>query len=87
MDMRTGRTYETKEAALAAGVPGSDIAEIIGDPADGHAGAGEIVRFSSGPFKNRVYQRAANGQLVRVKGGRGWIEKNDGAGQPIRVRR
>lgn len=28
MDIRTGRIYETKEAALAAGVPESDIAEI-----------------------------------------------------------
>lgn len=28
MDLRTGRTYETKEAALAAGVPESDIAEV-----------------------------------------------------------
>jgi hypothetical protein len=28
MDIRTGETYETREAALAAGVPESDIAEV-----------------------------------------------------------
>lgn len=28
MDIRTGKTYETKEAALADGVPESDIAEV-----------------------------------------------------------
>lgn len=28
MDLRTGRTYETKEAALADGVPESDVAEV-----------------------------------------------------------
>lgn len=66
MDLRSGRTYETKEAALAAGVPESDIAEIVGDPADSHPDAGQIVRFSSGPFKGRTYRRSASGQLVRV---------------------
>jgi len=67
MDLRTGRTYETKEAAIAAGVPESDIAEIVGDPADPHPKVGEIVRFSSGPFKDRAYRRRRNGQLERVK--------------------
>lgn len=28
MDIRTGRTYDTREAALAAGVPESDIADM-----------------------------------------------------------
>lgn len=68
MDMRTGKTYDTKDAAVAAGVPESDIAEIVGDPADRHPHAGEIVRFTSGPFKNRTYRRSASGQLVRVRG-------------------
>ena len=67
MDIRTGRIYETKEAALAAGVPESDIAEIIGDPANPHPDAGEIVRFENGPFKNRTYRRMPNGQLQRVR--------------------
>lgn len=62
MDIRTGQTYDTKADALAAGVPESDIAEIVrADP-----GVPE-VRFSSGPFKNRIYKRTPAGQLVRVK--------------------
>jgi hypothetical protein len=28
MDLRTGRTYETREAAIAAGVPEADIVEL-----------------------------------------------------------
>ena len=62
MDLRTGKTYETREQALASGVPSSDIAEIV--RADSNV---PEVRFSSGPFKNRVYKRAPSGQLVRVK--------------------
>lgn len=62
MDLRTGETYETKDAALAAGVPESDVAEIV----RGDSTVPE-VRFSSGPFKHRVYKRTPAGQLVRVK--------------------
>lgn len=29
MDIRTGRLYDTREDALAAGVPASDIAEVV----------------------------------------------------------
>jgi len=62
MNIATGETYETKADALAAGVPESDIAEVTrNDP------GAPIVRFSSGPFKNRVYKRMPTGQLVRVK--------------------
>lgn len=87
MDLRTGQTYATREEALAAGVPDSDIAEIVGDPADPHPAAGEIVRFSSGPFKNRVYRRMANGQLTRIDkdAGRG-VYKYDEKGVLRRVR-
>ncbi len=61
MDLRTGRTYETRDDAIAAGVPDSDIAEVI-PTADW-----PIVRFSSGPFKNRTYRRhPETGQLVRT---------------------
>lgn len=60
MDIRTGQTYETREDARRAGVPDSDIAEIV--RAD--KGVPE-VRFSSGPFKGRVYKRTPSGQLVR----------------------
>ena len=61
MDIRTGQTYATKDDALAAGVPESDIAEVTRGRDD------IIVRFSSGPFKDREYKRAPNGNLVRVK--------------------
>lgn len=62
MDIRTGETYETREAAQAAGVPDSDIAEVVR-----HDQGVPEVRFKSGPFKDRVYKRTPNGQLVRVK--------------------
>jgi hypothetical protein len=63
MDMRTGQTYETRDDAVRAGVPESDIAEIVR-----HDDAIPNVRFASGPFKNRVYKRVAEtGQLVRVR--------------------
>lgn len=62
MDLRTGKMYETREEALEAGVPPSDIAEIV--RADS---AIPEVRFASGPFKDRVYKRSPNGQLIRVK--------------------
>lgn len=45
MDMRTGQRYETAEAALAAGVPSSDIAEVDGD--------GQLVWFYE-PVKMEV---------------------------------
>ena len=59
MDIRTGKTYETLDDALADGVPESDIAEIIKDDIIPE------VRFISGPFKNRAYKRTFNG-LIRV---------------------
>ena len=63
MDIRTGKTYETKEEALADGVPESDIAEIVRRD----EGIPE-VRFATGPFKNRVYKRnPRTGQLIRVR--------------------
>lgn len=63
MDIRTGQTYESREAALKDGVPSSDIAEVTR-----HDDGVPEVRFASGPFKNRVYKRVAEtGQLVRVR--------------------
>lgn len=63
MDLRTGETYETKDAALKAGVPASDIAEVV----KGDHNIPE-VRFSSGPFKGRVYKRVPEtGQLIRIR--------------------
>jgi hypothetical protein len=62
MNIATGKTYNTREAALADGVPDSDIAEVIR-----HDDNIPEVRFSSGPFKGRVYKRnPQTGQLVRV---------------------
>lgn len=60
MDIRTGETYATREDARAAGVPDSDIAEVVRGDSDIPE-----VRFTSGPFKNRVYKRGPAGQLVR----------------------
>lgn len=60
MDLRTGRTYSTKDEALAAGVPESDIAEVRERTNDV-----PLVRVTKGPFKGRVYQRTKHG-LVRV---------------------
>lgn len=55
MDMRTGDLYPSLQAALDAGVPREHVAEV--EPV--------IVRVSAGPFKGRVYQRNAYGQLER----------------------
>lgn len=80
MDMRTGKTYESLDAALEAGVPVSDIAEV-------HPQTGELVRFASGPFKNRTYERLPNGQLRRVDQPSGrFVEKYDGSGELVKVR-
>ena len=62
MDLRTGKTYETREDAERAGVPASDIAEVVR-----YDSKVPVVRFSSGPFKGRAYRRTPAGQLVRVK--------------------
>lgn len=61
MDIRTGYTYATREDALHAGVPDSDIAELTRRDGDIPE-----VRFKGGPFKNRVYKRTSAGQLIRV---------------------
>ena len=61
MDISTGKTYDTREAAIADGVAESDIARILerrlanGDP---------IVKFSKGSFKS--YRLNEAGELVRV---------------------
>jgi hypothetical protein len=63
MDLRTGRSYASRDAALKAGVPASDIAEIVRRDADEPE-----VRFATGPFKGRVYKRCPHTrQLVRVR--------------------
>lgn len=53
MDLRTGRMYDSKEEALAAGVPESDIAEVVW-PEEITAMRNAIpkVKFSKHPFKS-----------------------------------
>lgn len=60
MDIRTGKTYESQEAALADGVPRSDIAHVEQRLRDGKP----VVTFSKGSFKSFI--RDEDGQLVRV---------------------
>lgn len=63
MDLRTGRTYETRAAALADGVPESDIVEVeVSDKSDA-----PIIRVAKGPFKGRAYRRTDDGHLVRIR--------------------
>jgi hypothetical protein len=50
LDIRNGQTYESEEAATKAGVPESSIA----------------IRFTNGPFRDRVYRRNGRGQLELV---------------------
>lgn len=54
MDMRTGRTYESYEAARADGVPASDIALIEhgpdGEPRPSFAKPARL-KFTKGSFK------------------------------------
>jgi len=67
MDMRTGQLYDSKEAALAAGVPVSDLAELAAplDQVEARLAAGlPVVKFSKGSFKN--VRRNEAGELVRV---------------------
>lgn len=62
MDIRSGKTYETLDAALADGVPRSDIAHVTTDE---RLNRGlPIVKFSKGSFKS--FKRE-DGELVRVK--------------------
>jgi len=60
MNIQTGETYPTREAALAAGVPSSDIAEIAR-----RANGRPIVKFTKGSFKSYVYD-AETATLVPV---------------------
>jgi hypothetical protein len=54
MDIRTGKTYSTREEALEAGVPESDLALIEhgpdGEPRPSFAKTPK-VKFSKGSFK------------------------------------
>jgi len=60
MDLRTGRMYRTKAEALAAGVPESDIAEVVWpeglaravDEMKPHEPKVKFSRHPFGSFKN-----------------------------------
>lgn len=67
MDLRSGETYGSRQAALDAGVPDSDIAEVQPAAVPGFV---PQIRVTKGPFKGRVYVRNGAGQLVRVDRGR-----------------
>lgn len=60
MDLRTGKTYESEQQAIDAGVPLSDIAHVEQRLRDGKP----IVKFSKGSFKS--FRRDEDGRLVRV---------------------
>lgn len=49
MDTRTGTIYESKEAAVAAGVPAEMLAEV--EPNQTRT----TMTVTNGPFKGRVY--------------------------------
>ena len=62
MDLSTGKTYETKQDAIDAGVPESDLVEYA------ETEKGPVVRIiTNGPFKGRTYLRNKLGQMVRLK--------------------
>ena len=60
MDTRNGDIYDSKSAALAAGVPEEAISEL-GEIAGGKWAA------TTGPFKGRIYRKNALGQMQRDK--------------------
>lgn len=69
MDLRTGQIYATRDEAIAAGVPESDIVEIdrMLNPRDEPQEQPTLVD-GTGPFKGRKYRRdARTGGLVRVR--------------------
>lgn len=64
MDLRNGRTYETRDAARAAGVPDSDLALVR---VDDRTGEPDVKLVTNGPFKGRKYRRNELGQMERVR--------------------
>jgi intein-encoded DNA endonuclease-like protein len=62
MDISTGKTYKTREAALADGVAEPDIAYVERRLRDGKP----VVKFSKGSFK--AFRRNETGELERIGG-------------------
>lgn len=61
MDVRSGQLYPSEAAALEAGVPPEHVVGV--EPAQGETF--DIVRFTTGPFKGRCYERKPGGGLGR----------------------
>jgi hypothetical protein len=55
MDMRTGRLYESEEAARVGGAV--EVAQV--------QATGETITVLNGPFKGRVYERLSDGSRGR----------------------
>ena len=67
MDMKTGKTYDTLAAAVADGVPASDVAQMECplDHVEQRLREGKpVVKFSRGSFKS--FRRDETGQLVQA---------------------
>ena len=62
MDLRTGKTYESPEAAKAAGVPESDLVEVV------HLADGRIAARAVKPSAKALFRKApGQKKAVRVK--------------------
>jgi len=57
MDTRTGKLYETEAAAVNAGVPRSELAQV--------QVRNRSVTVTSGPFRGRVYDVSDDGRRGR----------------------
>ena len=71
MDLRTGKTYDSPEAARADGVPQSDIAYVRDglSKIEQRLRAGKpVVTFDRGSFKSKI--RNEQGELVTVGAGK-----------------
>lgn len=67
MDLRTGKTYDTAEAARADGVSESDLAQVECGLSQIERRLREgksVVKFSKGSFKS--FARNESGELVRT---------------------
>ena len=64
MDMRTGKLYESEEAARAAGVPEQFVAQVSPYTRAGKTII-DVVEVRTGPFRGRIYERGPAGLIRR----------------------
>lgn len=57
MDTRTGRIYESRDTAIAAGAFADDVQPVTV--------TGKTLRIEAGPFKGRIYDVMSNGRRGR----------------------